>query len=280
MQKGVIVVEIKDAQGFWSILSGLELKSIREVQTMLQPFLRTVVDCYECGVEVPTLPRKQMGRDTNITIAALFLKRSLNDLRATWILLLSGYTSQAGSVAAAGFENAMVVCCLTNNTISAEKLFNIKSAKLRLSVAKLCKLHYIDISEGKNIQQGESEVENWEVLYSQYQWLCKVKHPTIPSAAHDALATSMNKGEFAIMAAPDTRIEDLPNKAFIISVLVMRVVEAIAYFGLKIGINSNASNVIAWRHRMDSMAANLKEALNPVMKTPLPFSYDGGILRK
>jgi hypothetical protein len=273
-------MEIKDAHGFWNVLSVLELKSVHEITKMLQPFLRPVIDCYECGVEVPTLPCKQKERDTNTTIAALFLKRSLNDLRATWNLLLSGYTSQAGSVAAAGFENAMAVCCLVDNTIAAEKLFNIKLAKLNLSVAELCKMHYANVSINQDSYLGKNKVENWEVLYSQYQWLCKVKHPTIPSAAHDAFAVSISKDEFAIVAAPDTRIEDLPNKAFIISVLVMRTAQAIANFGHKIGIDSSASNVISWRSRFESIAINLDKAVRPVMKTPLPFSYNGRIPRK
>jgi len=82
------------------------------------------------------------------------------------------------------------------------------------------------------------------------------------------------------MAAPDTRIEDLPNKAFIISVLVMRAAQAIADFGCRMKIDPSESNVIFWLRRMESISVNLDEAVRPVMKTPLPFSYDGRVLRK
>ena len=48
-----------------------------------------------------------------------------------------------------------------------------------------------------------------------------LKHPTIPSALHDAFSVSLTENEYTIMAAPDTRIEDLPSKAFILSVMIV-----------------------------------------------------------
>jgi len=101
---------IKDSRGLWDALATLELSSAPKIAKALKPFSRPVTDCYECGVEVPTLSGKHKNT-ADLRVAGLFLKRVLNDLRATWDLLLLGYTSQAGSVAAAAFENTLIISC-------------------------------------------------------------------------------------------------------------------------------------------------------------------------
>jgi len=260
---------MRNSEGFWSALSGLELASSPKIAEMLKPFLQPITDCYECGVEVPTLPcRRETTKD--IGVAALFLKRSLNDLRATWNLALLGYTSQAGAVAAAAFENALAISCVAGSISRAEQFLKSKSG-LPWSVASLCGMHARRTTEDENY---------WKVLYSQYEWLCKVKHPTIPSALHDAFSVSLTGAEYMIMAAPDTRMQDLPSKAFVLSVTILRVTEAIERFALARQLDFERSSVISWQERLDSIAANLDNALAPLMKMPLPFTYKGHIFGK
>ncbi len=117
---------IKDSHGLWNALSALEIASTSQVAKMLKPFSLPVTDCYECGVEALTLSCKHENTK-DMRVAGLFLKRLLNDLRAVWNLLLLGYTSQAGSVAAAAFENALITSCVAGNIRRAEKFWNCKS---------------------------------------------------------------------------------------------------------------------------------------------------------
>jgi hypothetical protein len=275
---------IKNSHGFWDALSPLEVAESPKIAKMLKAFSRPVTDCYECGVEVPTLSCKR-EKTKDIAIAALFLKRLLNDLRATWKLLLLGYTSQAGSVAAATFENALITSCLAGNIQRAEEMWNHESGGSPWSMTNLCTMHVNQLEEqDKNygIALSNQEYDNLpEALYALYQWLCKVKHPTLPSALHDAFSVSLKGDEYLIMAAPDTRIEDLPNKAFILSITILRVKEAIGSFALARELDYDKSNVIAWQNRFDSIATNLDIAIDPIIKKMnLPFNYMGRIFQK
>jgi hypothetical protein len=275
---------IKNSHGLWNALSPLELAESPKIAKMLKPFLQPITDCYECGVEVPTLSCKR-EKAKDIAIAALFLKRLLNDLRATWNLLLLGYTSQAGSIGAAAFENALIISCLAGNVHRAEKMCNHKSGGSPWSVADLCKMYAHQSKErdkrsGKILSDQEYDTQG-EALYAQYQWLCKVKHPTLPSALHDALSVSLQADEYIIMAAPDARTEDLPNKAFILSVTILRVLEAIDSFALVRELDYKDSNVISWKERFDSIVTNLDKAVDPIItKMHLPFDHKGHIFKK
>lgn len=273
----------KDSRGLWDALSALEIASTPQIAKMLKPFSQPVTDCYECGVEVPTLKGKR-DKTRDIGVAALFLKRSLNDLRAIWNLLLLGYTSQAGSVAAAAFENTLITSCIAGNIRRAEKFLTYKSGGAPWSVVDLCKMYTRQIEE-KSKKSGSTSADleyetYWKVLYSQYMWLCKLKHPTIPSALHDAFSVSLDGDEYIVMAAPDTRMEDLPSKAFILTITTLKVKEAIESFALARELDFENPNVISWQKRFDSIVTNLDKAVDPIMKKPLPFDYEGKILRK
>ena len=277
-------MKIKDSRGLWLALSAVELADSPKIAKMLKPFHKPVTDCYECGVEVPTLScKREKGLDIGVT--GLFLKRILNDLRATWNLLLLGYTSQAGSVAAAAFENALIIDCVAGNIPRAKKMLANKSGGSPWSVADLCKMYTHQLKEA-NKKSGEASTDledesYWEALYSQYKWLCKVKHPTIPSTLHDAFSVSLDGDEYVIMAAPDTRIEDLPSKAFILSITVLRVKEAIGSFALARELNYESPNVISWKERFDSIVTDLDKAVDPIIKkTHLPFDYEGRIFKE
>jgi len=275
-------MEMRNSHGLWNVLAKLELASSPKMAEMLKPFSKPITDCYECGVEAPTLDCKR-EKTEDIGVAALFLKRSLNDLRATWNLLLMGYTSQAGSVAAAAFENALATSCIAGSVKRAEQFLNSKTG-LPWSVADLCKMHtrrLKEISSRSGSTLVDVKDENyWELLYSQYRWLCQVKHPTIPSALHDAFSVSLTGEEYIVMAAPDTRIEDLPSKAFILCVTMLRVTEAIKSFALARQLDFEKPNVVSWQERLDSIVTNLDKAVDPIMKMPLPFTYDGRIFKK
>ena len=66
-----VKVEMRNSRGLWNALSPLELVSSPKIAEMLKPFVRPITDCYECGVEVPTLPCKH-ETTKDIGVAALF----------------------------------------------------------------------------------------------------------------------------------------------------------------------------------------------------------------
>ncbi|GAH52280.1 unnamed protein product, partial [marine sediment metagenome] len=146
------------------------------------------------------------------------------------------------------------------------------------------KMYMHQLKESKQVGKISSDLEDegyWEVLHSQYKWLCKLKHPTIPSAIHDAFSVSLDGDEYIIMAAPDTRIEDLPSKAFILSVTILRVTEAIESFAFARELNYKDDGVVFWQKRFDSISKNLDKSVDPIIKkTRLPFDYRGRVLRK
>ena len=105
-------------KGLWQACANMEEVSQPQLLMSLEPFSKPVIDCYEVGVQAPTLKGKR-HHDLDITYSALFLKRALTDLRVVWKLLSVGYTSQAAVVAAALFEHALVVNSLAGSKNTA-----------------------------------------------------------------------------------------------------------------------------------------------------------------
>jgi hypothetical protein len=264
----------RSSRGLWIALSALELAESSKIAEMLRPFFAIVTDCYECGVEVATLSCRHM-KTKDVKVAALFLKRSLNDLRAVWNLLMLGYTSQAGTVAAAAFENSLLANCISGHADRAEKMLKSKSGESPWTLADLCKFeaaHATDRDEeSAEILSDRQYDAYWRRLYTQYSWLCNLKHPSLPSALHDASAVLSKQNEFIIMAAPDSRNEDLPNKVLILTVTILRLHEAIASFADARQLDLKDPEVVAWRERFNSTMSNLLKVVDPYTQSPLAF---------
>jgi hypothetical protein len=84
-------------EGLWKACEVMEIAATNKLGTQLSAFEQPITDCYEAGVEVATIVGKR-NHEQDMRIAAMFLKRTLTDLRSVWILLCSGYTSQAAAV--------------------------------------------------------------------------------------------------------------------------------------------------------------------------------------
>jgi hypothetical protein len=129
--------EAKDERGLWRALYGAEIGATQALAGQLEPFRTSVEACFECGVAVPTLPHGQLTKD--LKVAALFLKRSLADLRGVWLLLGTGHTSHAGAVAAAAFENALTVNAILANPQAVDDIVT-NGRESPWGAAKLCKI--------------------------------------------------------------------------------------------------------------------------------------------
>jgi hypothetical protein len=259
-------MKLKSAKGFWNLLPALGKSMTSKLMVALQPFADITATCYECGMEVPTLPHARKNTK-DIRIAALFLKRCLNDLRATWILLTAGYTSQAGAVAAAAFENTLVISSVLGKPNGAEKLAHSISGDVPWTVAEMCKVHIKGCKDRESQKYTDEELEYASnMLYAHYVWLCMIKHPNMQSVIHDALSTKISDGQYAVMVAPDTRPEDLPNKAEILAIILNRIACAIDDFGLAYDLDHKHQRVTHWQKRLDSILPSIHKVIDPIME--------------
>lgn len=261
----------------------MEFSANLTISEMLAPYNKPIENCYECGVEVPTLPCKR-SKEIDLLLSALFLKRSLTDLRAIWLLLLQGYTSQAGSIAAATFENALMSSCIAGDLGRAEKLSKSETGESPWKVVDLCKImaKQSEIEAkiiNKPYSQANFEIE-WMELYGSYKWLCKIKHPTIPSTLHDAFAASVKSEEYVVMAVPDLRPDDLPNKFTILSITISRIHAAIRNFAFSCELNYEDDRVQKWLQGFNSIIPASIEAYKSLGDLQLPFTIENSQLSK
>lgn len=272
----------KDAVGLWRSSFAMEASASLKLAEMLNPFQKPVEICYECGVEVPTLKCKR-SKEKDLRVSSLFLKRTLNDLRAIWHLLLLGYTSQAGSIAAAAFENALIASCVAGNVDRADRLLNSESGDSPWSVVELCKMKAKQMKEEAEIIEETFTEKDfdlaWMGIYGAYKWLCRIKHPTLPSTLHDAFSASAKSEEFVVMAAPDIREEDLPNKFTILAITISRIHDAIRSFAFSIKADHDDPRVILWTERLNTIIPSSMEAYESV-RFSLPFDIKYSRLAK
>jgi hypothetical protein len=261
-------------EGLWGACEDMEATAMQVLKTQLAPFEASARTCYESGVQASTLQGKRHGA-SDMMFAALFLKRALNDLRSTWVLLEIGYTSQAASVAASLFENALAVPCLAGNKSNAQKLANSTSGDLPWSPQQLARLLARQWQEEGHISKTKFDKEDyesaWREIYSGYKWLCKIKHPTLPSAVHDASSTLLASSQYAVLAAPDLRTEDLAVKATVLAIVINRVREAIRSFVFALNCDTTTPDYKRFVERMQEVAAGVKEAFKVLATQPLPF---------
>jgi hypothetical protein len=268
-------------EGLWDALALCEASAEAQLSELLNQLADPIRKCYECGVEVATLPNRT-SHNLDKQIAAVFLKRALTDLRAIWRLVSQGYTSQAGSVAAATFENALLCAYVAGNSTAAQKIQNsnsgdvpFKAKELAINLAKL--RQKAESKQGRIITEREVEI-HWRTIYAQYKWLCKIKHPNFLSALHDSGASAVNPNDYIIMAVPDTRDEDISNKVTIISTSVGIVYKAILGFAISMELDEDHQRVVRWKERFISVLDGVSMAMHSIRDIPLPFDLSGTAL--
>jgi hypothetical protein len=117
----------------------------------LKGYEQAFQNCLEAGLLVTCLGTKNQN-NKHLTLCGLYLKRVLNDLRCVWLLIQSGYTSQAATVGATLFENTHVVKLIANKKDRA-KLFEGSdlAEKLPWRVEEMCQeLAKDSIATGQN----------------------------------------------------------------------------------------------------------------------------------
>jgi len=270
--------------GLWAALENMEAAATHLLSQELGPFEASLRSCYEAGVQAPTL-KGSRHKEPDMLLAALFLKRVLNDLRGLWVLIRSGYSSQAASVAASLFENALLVVSLVGNRTNASKLRASPQGELPWGPIDLAKV--AARRQQREVRQAGGSFDDtqyeraWREVYSAYKWLCQVKHPTLPSAAHDAFGASVRPDEYVLMAAPDVRDTDLAVKATILAISVNRALEAIQAFAGSLQGHESEPNYREFQARLESSWVGAIEAYKSIGRGSLPFDIsESGLARE
>ena len=258
------------ADGCWERLEALEASARSRISLQMQAFDDAFRLTYEAGVIVPVLRANGLSV-LDVRCAALFFKRTLNDLRAVHNLLLSGYTSQAASVAAALYENALATNCLTHSQGNIDALLNSENGELPWSTKQMTKM--VSLAEGK--KEGSPDYENsWRSLYAHYVWLCQCKHPTMQTVLHDVSATQLDEG-YVVMALPNAKEHDMPYKAMVAIHSLIRVHECIESFACAVGYPDSWPDNHRFSERFTSAKKVSWEAFSPFLKAPNPVSIAG-----
>ena len=266
--------EKKSPSGLWNSLSHMEASAAAHLLAKLAAFEQPFRDCYEAGVQAPTLIGKR-HQASDMRVAALFLKRTLNDLRSVWVLTCFGYTSQAASVAASLYENALAATCIAGTPSRASAFLKEKSGELPWTPIQLSKtlaeqLRKEALKENQSFDDGEYE-KAWREVYSAYKWLCQIKHPTLPSATHDSFATNLKGTEYVVMAAPDISDENIPVKATVLIISLSRSYAAIRKFALSLECDTTHPYYQDFVERMKAITPAAVNAYKESTKRPLPF---------
>lgn len=255
------------ADGAWLRLNDLEDAARAKLSEQLRPFEAPFRDTYEAGVIAPVL-RAEALVEIDVRCAALHFKRVLNDLRSVWLLLRSGYTSQAASVAASLYEHALGTVCLTISPENVQAYLASDSGELPWSPMAMAKM--VVVHEGNT--PGTKDFENqWRALYAHYVWLCQTKHPTMPSVVHDTSASAVRDG-YVVMALPNVHAQDLPLKAQIAIISLHRTHESIEALATAFGFKGSLPNTHRFAERFSRAREAAWTAYEPFLHSKNPIS--------
>jgi hypothetical protein len=257
-----------DTEGYWKILGEMENTAKTHFGEELSRYERAFCLCSEAGVQAPRLERKEHNTPP-LKLSALFLKRLLNDLRCIWLLINSGYTSQAASIAASLFEISLVIKLIGNNGERAKKFDGCSlEDELPWTIKGMCQEAAKDTLAGGETTLSYDEI--WKLDYSQYRWLCEIKHTTLRVALHDAGATAFGEG-FGVMAAPDGRKEYLGMKKLICVIVLIATRCAINAFVNGAGVKSESEDKKRFEAKMKELNDFLDAEVVDKASLSIPF---------
>ncbi|OAT71893.1 hypothetical protein [Parageobacillus thermoglucosidasius] len=257
------------AEGLWNKTYDAEMSAVFIIRNKFQQIQNYVKDLYECGVELFTLDKQEEFEVTEtLRIAAILLKRCLTDFRVLWNLLLTGYTPQAGSIAASLFETALSIPYLLKNREAIQDIKN-NNGDIPWKVPDLCK-NIASIQYKSDKYQYEL---GWREIYAAYKWLCKIKHPTLRSTLHEGLSTSIRENEFVVMAIPDIRQEDLAVKMTILTISISRLCDAVFCIHNELKLDKDNERYKKWLEKINAVPPNVGKIYKKITKIiDLPFT--------
>lgn len=264
-------------QSAWKNLDADEISVLPEAKQLLVDWEPVVKATVEAGCLAPVVPAGNQG-SFQLKSAAPFLKRALNDLRGVWLLLARGYSSQAASVAASLYENALASAVMASSESLAREALSTKFEEIPWPPKKLAQLdarRHVDFQKrnGKLVSEREYE-DSWTISYYNYKWLCQIKHPTWQSAFHDAKGTS-KKGagsEFLVKPAPNHVSEDVHVRACILGISVSKCLEASKSFFLSLEADESSEEYVAFEERASEVHFGVLRLMKPYQGRPSPIN--------
>lgn len=154
----------------------------------------------------------------------MLLKQALTSLRATNLLCLRGYTSQAASVASGLFELRLYSNFIGLKNSRAEEFLNHSNSQDFVWQPKKMIRHEAETRINLFSEKcNEGTVKKaTELINASYVFLCSLKHSNpIPlrhavGARDNIIGSSFKDGGFPVISLPDTREEDNSTKATIL----------------------------------------------------------------
>lgn len=255
--------KVKFIETAWECLGQVEELSRSTVIPQIaewEPIVRNVV---EAGGIAPLLPGRNQGA-LQLTAAGPFLKRTLTDLRTLWLLIETGYTSQAACIAASLYENALTAAVLADSEQLANEAFATKYSEIPWGAKKLAQLdarRTLRIKHKGDAYSEEEYQDGWTVSYLNYKWLCQIKHPTWQSVFHDVRAAIVSGNEYAIFPLPSNLEEDVCVKYKVLGTSVAKSLEAVKSFFLALECEESADT-----DRFESKVASAHFGVMDAMK--------------
>jgi hypothetical protein len=269
------VSKIAAVEAIWPLLDDIERVVRDEVRQSISEWETVVRACEEAGMLAPMVPSKNSGMPS-LVAAGPFLKRSLNDLRAVWLLIERGYSTQAASVAASLYENALTAAVLAGDEKLALEAKKTKYAEIPWSPKQLAQLNSrreTSIQEKSGHRTTAKEYEDaWTISYFNYKWLCQIKHPTWQAVYHDVQGSLINDREYAIRPGPNNVAEDGQLKARVLGVAVSQVFTAVRSFFLALDGDETTPEYSSFEDKINVVHAGVRRLMQKEYGKPSPIS--------
>jgi len=240
---------VRDAYGWWQTLSDHEYFAAKKLDLSLRDFEGAFSACVEAGIDVPMLAKKD-ANSLRLNISALYLKRMLNDIRSVWLMIRQGNTSQAGSIAASLFENALKIQFIAGDEARAVRLAKSPTAKCPWDIRSMCGI--VNRSDAKRGGRDPDEAVA-DAHYAHYSWLCQIKHPTLGYVGHDSGSTHLVQKGYVVLPFPDVRDEDWPVKRKILLLSLFNAALAIKAFARGGEVGESTPNEMRFRARLKTV---------------------------
>ncbi|MGE6577409.1 DUF5677 domain-containing protein [Paenibacillus xylanexedens] len=212
---------MKDYINMNTVLNNIEVIAYNSLVDKLEPFIKVTDWLFS---EAPKIV--EVTVEKNVTtlknVQHMFLKQSLNSLRAIVILVLRGYTSQAATIASSLYEIRLYSNYILDHQDRAE--YFMKHSNSQDFVWRPKKMIRSEAQFNVNQMANKATLnvdDEIKSINSTYMFLCSLKHNNpIPlrhtvGAKDDFIGASITDG-FPVMALPDTRDSDLPTKATVL----------------------------------------------------------------
>lgn len=267
--------KIETIESIWGQLADLERISRESREPSLKPWAELISSCIEAGALAPMVPSKNSG-DLRLITAAPFLKCTLDDLRAMWLLVEIGYTAQAAAVAAVLFENALTTAVTAESEDLALQARKAKHAQIPWGAKELCQLdakREMRLGEQHDRKTTQKIYEdNWTISYFNYKWLCQIKHPTWQTATHAIKSTIVAGREYAVRPGPNTLPQDIHLGARVVGISLTKALQAIKSYFLALEGDQESDEYIAFEKKVNKVHFGVLKNIKLEYEKPSPVA--------